>query len=250
MTTKHIRQPRLRASCDGCFLAKVKCSKDRPVCSRCLTVGLICQYSPSSRTGKTRPRGRREHLLASTLSDESCAELGRWLSQKHMPDVMPETPERVWARIGSFDQHSRNEARPYMAPAEPSFVSTHTAGFASISPESLLSEEPNWFFDDLNHPPGQQRFFQSQSSIPLCTNGLSYDSAPSLGILQQNYQHPQDWPRSYCPNTNPENRYSACLYVLEDLNAPIECETPVFPQTQQSGWDSHISAYERTADFS
>ncbi|SPN97747.1 uncharacterized protein DNG_01261 [Cephalotrichum gorgonifer] len=48
------RQPRLRASCDGCFIAKVKCSKARPICSRCLACGLECRYSPSSRAGKPK----------------------------------------------------------------------------------------------------------------------------------------------------------------------------------------------------
>jgi len=48
------RQPRLRASCDGCFLAKVKCSKARPICSRCLACGTECRYSPSSRAGKPK----------------------------------------------------------------------------------------------------------------------------------------------------------------------------------------------------
>src|SRR6185437_5570380 len=48
------RQPKLRQSCDGCFLAKVKCSKARPICSRCLSVGLDCRYSPSSRAGKVK----------------------------------------------------------------------------------------------------------------------------------------------------------------------------------------------------
>jgi hypothetical protein len=97
------RQPRLRASCDGCFLAKVKCSKARPVCSRCLTVGLVCRYSPSSRSpgSGSGSGGRKQHqeqsqqshlrprrrsvaaasnstaLLASTMSEESC----RWLAQ-------------------------------------------------------------------------------------------------------------------------------------------------------------------------
>ncbi|KAI5857309.1 hypothetical protein GGS23DRAFT_386705 [Durotheca rogersii] len=47
-------QTRLRASCDGCFLAKVKCSKARPICSRCLSCGTECRYSPSSRAGKPK----------------------------------------------------------------------------------------------------------------------------------------------------------------------------------------------------
>lgn len=49
-----VKIQRLRASCDGCFLAKVKCSKARPICSRCLTCGTDCKYSPSSRAGKPK----------------------------------------------------------------------------------------------------------------------------------------------------------------------------------------------------
>ena len=43
---------KLRESCDSCLLAKVKCSKGRPVCRRCLTNGAHCGYSPSSRAGR------------------------------------------------------------------------------------------------------------------------------------------------------------------------------------------------------
>lgn len=57
MSSSKPRQTRLRASCDGCFLAKVKCSKARPICSRCLSCGLECRYSPSSRAGKPKSDG-------------------------------------------------------------------------------------------------------------------------------------------------------------------------------------------------
>ena len=53
------RHSRLRASCDSCFLAKVKCSKARPICLRCLTCGSDCKYSPSSRAGKPKSDGSR-----------------------------------------------------------------------------------------------------------------------------------------------------------------------------------------------
>lgn len=43
-----------RASCDGCYLAKVKCTKERPSCPRCENLGLQCKYSPSQRAGKSR----------------------------------------------------------------------------------------------------------------------------------------------------------------------------------------------------
>ncbi|KAI0196978.1 hypothetical protein F4808DRAFT_439049 [Astrocystis sublimbata] len=50
------RGARLRASCDGCFLAKVKCTKDRPMCRRCRQIGLECNYSPTSRARKQTQR--------------------------------------------------------------------------------------------------------------------------------------------------------------------------------------------------
>lgn len=43
---------KLRESCDSCLIAKVKCSKTRPLCGRCLANGAPCAYSPSSRSGK------------------------------------------------------------------------------------------------------------------------------------------------------------------------------------------------------
>ncbi|KAI4231765.1 MAG: hypothetical protein L6R40_007622 [Gallowayella cf. fulva] len=43
-----------RASCDGCYLAKVKCTKERPACPRCKNLALECRYSPSQRAGKSR----------------------------------------------------------------------------------------------------------------------------------------------------------------------------------------------------
>ncbi|KAI4185188.1 MAG: hypothetical protein L6R41_004274 [Letrouitia leprolyta] len=45
---------KLRASCDSCYLAKVKCTKETPTCSRCLDHNTMCKYSPSQRTGKPR----------------------------------------------------------------------------------------------------------------------------------------------------------------------------------------------------
>lgn len=65
------RQPRLRASCDGCFLAKVKCSKARPICSRCLTCGIECRYSPSSRAGKPKASESSKEQAARQHSTES-----------------------------------------------------------------------------------------------------------------------------------------------------------------------------------
>ncbi|KAL5333390.1 hypothetical protein BJX70DRAFT_381194 [Aspergillus crustosus] len=52
------KSPRVRDSCDGCRLAKYRCSRDRP-CTRCRYHKIKCIYSLSKRTG--RPKRKREH---------------------------------------------------------------------------------------------------------------------------------------------------------------------------------------------
>ncbi|KAL9038144.1 MAG: hypothetical protein Q9214_005404 [Letrouitia sp. 1 TL-2023] len=53
---------KLRASCDGCYNSKIRCGKQLPSCSRCLSHGIVCRYSPSQRVGKPRrvSEGERE----------------------------------------------------------------------------------------------------------------------------------------------------------------------------------------------
>ena len=50
----------LRDSCDNCYKAKIKCSKTKPECDRCVTRGFQCVYLPSRRRGRTKAMtGRR-----------------------------------------------------------------------------------------------------------------------------------------------------------------------------------------------
>ncbi|KAK8241776.1 hypothetical protein HDK77DRAFT_265166 [Phyllosticta capitalensis] len=51
------RPERLRDSCNSCAQAKVRCTRDKPVCARCATKSLRCDYSPSMRKGKQRTTG-------------------------------------------------------------------------------------------------------------------------------------------------------------------------------------------------
>jgi hypothetical protein len=46
------RRPKLRASCDACAASKVKCSKEHPICGRCLANGSQCIYGVSRKHGK------------------------------------------------------------------------------------------------------------------------------------------------------------------------------------------------------
>ncbi len=43
---------KLRDSCDSCSDAKIRCNKEKPVCSRCNVKSLTCCYGPSHRSGR------------------------------------------------------------------------------------------------------------------------------------------------------------------------------------------------------
>lgn len=51
-TSSKDRRPKLRASCDACAASKVKCSKNRPICTRCTATGMQCVYGVSRKHGK------------------------------------------------------------------------------------------------------------------------------------------------------------------------------------------------------
>lgn len=70
-TKKHSferRTDKLRASCDACYLAKVKCSKSRPLCQRCLVSGTNCAYSPSARFKRGPKTGGGSQLNEDTVT--------------------------------------------------------------------------------------------------------------------------------------------------------------------------------------
>ncbi|KAJ4296679.1 hypothetical protein N0V90_006727 [Kalmusia sp. IMI 367209] len=83
------QKPRkLRASCDACSRAKVKCDKVRPTCHRCGNMGICCNYSPSMRLGKPRKNRNPDGTIMRDVSPaSSCGPLN--LNQR--PDMIPRT---------------------------------------------------------------------------------------------------------------------------------------------------------------
>ncbi|KAF1953406.1 Zn-II 2Cys6 regulatory protein [Byssothecium circinans] len=77
---------KLRASCDACSRAKVKCDKVRPTCHRCGNMGICCNYSPSMRLGKPRKNRNPDGTIMRDVSPaSSCGPLGA------RPDMIPRT---------------------------------------------------------------------------------------------------------------------------------------------------------------
>ena len=48
----HNSHKKIRESCNSCSSQKIRCGKERPSCARCISKGIICNYSYSQRTGR------------------------------------------------------------------------------------------------------------------------------------------------------------------------------------------------------
>lgn len=78
---------KLKDSCDMCSSSKVKCNKEKPVCSRCRKLGYPCFYSPARRIGRPHPNRR----TISRKSPEARPTLSR--RQSAINTSGPNTPE-------------------------------------------------------------------------------------------------------------------------------------------------------------
>lgn len=67
-------QGRLKDSCTACAASKVRCGREKPVCSRCERRGDHCEYTPARRVGRTyRNAGKAaaaEHTKASAAASK------------------------------------------------------------------------------------------------------------------------------------------------------------------------------------
>lgn len=59
--------PKLRDSCQTCASSKVKCTKEKPKCSRCAKRGLTCEYLATKRAGRTSYKKQAAAAAAAKL---------------------------------------------------------------------------------------------------------------------------------------------------------------------------------------
>ena len=60
------KPPKLRTSCDSCAAAKVRCSKERPRCERCIECNFSCVYGLSMKHGKGSKKRRHQAYQPAT----------------------------------------------------------------------------------------------------------------------------------------------------------------------------------------
>ena len=165
------QQKKLRASCDGCYLTKIKCNKARPMCSRCLTYGIDCVYSPSSRSGRTKKRPDR---IASKIDNDSGFSSS---SQEQIHDDISSDPSSPFLYIPQINL-SNSESQCDFNP-------------------TTLTADPGTLFD-------QYSFFQSENTV--CRAGMTmsgnFTASFNSGIWWTGTGIPVTKPGSVFPENN------------------------------------------------
>ncbi|KAI9930679.1 hypothetical protein ASPWEDRAFT_171303 [Aspergillus wentii DTO 134E9] len=130
------QKPALRASCDNCHRAKVKCVPVSTAgCHRCLTLNAKCIHSPPGRSGRT-PSGRKNSAssaypalnteeygdAALSLDGAVDSTLSGWLSMPPTPSleesvytqlpIAPETPSLSTILMDPFSETGNTSTHP------------------------------------------------------------------------------------------------------------------------------------------
>ncbi|MCJ1467674.1 hypothetical protein MMC07_006299 [Pseudocyphellaria aurata] len=238
---------KLRESCDSCLVAKVRCSKTRPVCTRCLATGAICGYSPSSRAGRKNRNTPGSDLSKTSMRFEKASALSedpppspssfRQYSNNGVfhdskSNLSHEDPSRGQSRIESktptivggiemtdsfpnppFDEFGNAFLQFYPKAYLQDLNPTTPSPLTSSSQDFL---NPVWTAKDPLYPPSLS--FQSPIDLFSFGQASSSDSATSAEVLaHQESDHRSPFPpggeiRLTC------DCFALCLQALETLH--------------------------------
>jgi len=205
------RNERLRTSCDSCHLSKVKCSKTRPLCSRCLVCGTDCTYSPSARVGRRSKNGgdTSGHIVTHTINHRNG-------DQEQAPADAPS----FQAPLYSKDE----EAPPELNLDQSYFMTTPSSGY--VTPAVSDGIDPLLFMDTqaaseawiqtpatFDYLPWETDVLYSSLASPeilLSDPDISWSTWYDTGLDQVPYINPGTF---YCPPDSSEtNLHYNCQF--------------------------------------
>ena len=193
---------KLRESCDSCLLAKVKCSKQRPLCSRCLSNGAPCDYSPSSRAGK-----RNRNATASGKSPKSAHPNKRSSIDAHsnLPDNTAYLTRLMYPLLDEEDRALLNPNSPLLQHgAGIKIPLSGTGGFEDFLQECEPTEGAEYLpTPPFSHTDFSEPFVNMSSIQPNIFGGFSHgDSSPTnpMDNITTNAWAPKDNPHFRLPH--------------------------------------------------
>ena len=204
---------RLKDSCNSCAASKVKCSKNKPVCTGCEDRGISCQYVPSQRSGRrSTPPSIGTPSLPTTIT----------------PPPEPSHFNALKARSGTVTPSS------LALETDLDFQAVDNSGFKDFRISGFDSEFlPQWGNGILSTPNTDGSVFDSTVLSPLATTcahtpvsnaGFGMDSinhlfeSVSKSAFPVSFDHAQYFRGNFSKDFNPPpERPHSCLSLALDI---------------------------------
>ncbi|KAJ6190838.1 hypothetical protein N7519_000859 [Penicillium mononematosum] len=177
-TGSSLQTPKLKDSCDKCSASKVRCTKEKPFCTRCDKLGYTCFYSPARRAG--RPYRSRKQLPEDRDSEESNRPSARDITTTQFVDESATLYSRfngVSIPVGVTSNISNSDSTPCnnkTAQPDPNIAKDHD----SLDPDCMLVALD--IFSELEVPAEQLRRASPRRRKPSQDNRTNhYSSLPS-----------------------------------------------------------------------
>ncbi|KAL4913098.1 aflatoxin regulatory protein-domain-containing protein [Aspergillus aurantiobrunneus] len=232
----------LRDSCIHCANSKVKCNKEKPVCSRCVRRRLVCEYKVSRRTGRT---SRAVNPVSGVATATRTTETSTTPPTLHLPGPCINATSSILSTtlITSCPQQTS-----LLTPIT-------TLPVSQSSPEHCMPQTPDLWRSLLSSSPFNADVGRLSSFIPIgtdvgdmfstATESPQFDScdidslpAQSLGDSVSAIEHPP-FPTPAPSDTNvagpggtTSSHLTCCLTTILDIfkglfpNAPATCQRP------------------------
>jgi Aflatoxin regulatory protein/Fungal Zn(2)-Cys(6) binuclear cluster domain len=169
---------RLKDSCNSCALAKVKCNREKPVCSRCQDRDLVCCYGLSHRSGRRRTASRilnntvTETTTASNIAmpTDSCTLPQGFSSRAELSSFLRDTSNSSTTKI--FHDPRSDEGNLLSPPFTPSALGVNMDIQASSQSDmTTFSYLDSDFPNSVSHVPYSQSFGQELEMLASASAG-------------------------------------------------------------------------------
>jgi hypothetical protein len=206
------RAPKLRDSCDACAVAKIRCNRRKPTCTRCEKRRLLCEYKATKRAGRPSQASKKsagKGIRAQYDAQQNGTPHGPVVISTHNPHKTAPSQEDFLSSPGAIElfpeQHmamyeepflnrllSTDQTTTYLPTTKLLTTSNHEFEefFASLKPLPELEESrPGVLSHGLNGPHCAEFMIESGVSTTLMSEGMlsiSEDAWPEMQI------HPGD----------------------------------------------------------
>ncbi|KAI1312338.1 hypothetical protein F5Y03DRAFT_339895 [Xylaria venustula] len=243
-------------SCTHCAGAKVRCSKEKPRCTRCNERGLECSYGLSYRYGRLPARAKLSAAgfidQASIKASSTPRELIPHSSRTPSPASEPSTMQMPWlsesnmnilnaststisgfTHVNYHDPHTPNTFMGHAydttsAPLAPIPSQTFQTLTPTSDPAPATFNTVNYMpcLESLNHPAPRRHHSRSVSSASSIPSGYDYNTGIFPSTSPVTFGTPPETPRSrtlqtYAPGMQHDCLSQAAATLLSLRHGPI-----------------------------